>query len=354
MRNADILLHHPYDSFANSVEAFVEQAASDDSVLAIKQALYRTSGDEAGIVASLVKAAEAGKQVVAMVELKARFDEQANIERARMLEQAGAHVVYGLVGLKTHAKVLLVVRQEADGIRRYCHFGTGNYNPKTATTYEDIGILSSDPDLGADLSELFNHLTGYSRPGEYRRLLVAPMHLRDDLLALIRSQAHPGGEITMKINALVDPEMIDELYGASAAGARIDLVVRSICCLRAGVPGLSENVTVRSIVGRYLEHSRILRFGAAGESETTYVVGSADLMPRNLDRRVETMLRITDPRMRARLDEILSINFADDVLAWTLERDGTWHKVATVAAIESQVRFQELSIARAKVHSQDV
>jgi polyphosphate kinase len=322
-------------------------------VLAIKQALYRTSGDEAGIVASLVKAAEAGKQVVALVELKARFDEQANIERARMLEQAGAHVVYGLVGLKTHAKVLLVVRQEADGIRRYCHFGTGNYNPKTATTYEDIGILSSDPDLGADLSELFNHLTGYSRPGEYRRLLVAPMHLRDELIALIRSQAHPGGEITMKINALVDPEMIDELYGASAAGARIDLVVRSICCLRAGVPGLSENVTVRSIVGRYLEHSRILRFGAAGEPETTYVVGSADLMPRNLDRRVETMLRITDPRMRARLDEILSINFADDVLAWTLERDGTWHKVPTVAAIESQVRFQELAIARAKVHSQD-
>jgi polyphosphate kinase len=353
MRNADILLHHPYDSFANSVEAFVEQAASDDSVLAIKQALYRTGGDEAGIVASLVKAAEAGKQVVAMVELKARFDEQANIERARMLEQAGAHVVYGLVGLKTHAKVLLVVRQEADGIRRYCHFGTGNYNPKTATTYEDIGILSSDPDLGADLSELFNHLTGYSRPGEYRRLLVAPMHLRDELLALIRSQARPGGEITMKINALVDPEMIDELYDASAAGARIDLVVRSICCLRAGVPGLSENVTVRSIVGRYLEHSRILRFGAAGDAETTYVVGSADLMPRNLDRRVETMLRITDPRMRARLDEILSINFADDVLAWTLERDGTWHKVPTVAAIESQVRFQELAIARAKVHSQD-
>ncbi len=353
MRNSDILLHHPYDSFANSVEAFVEQAASDPSVLAIKQALYRTGGDEAGIVASLVKAAEAGKQVVAMVELKARFDEQANIERARMLEQAGAHVVYGLVGLKTHAKVLLVVRQEADGIRRYCHFGTGNYNPKTATTYEDIGILSSDPDLGADLSELFNHLTGYSRPGEYRRLLVAPMHLRAELLDLIRSQARPGGEITMKINALVDPEMIDELYGASAAGARVDLVVRSICCLRAGVPDLSENIRVRSIVGRYLEHSRILRFGPAGDAETNYVVGSADLMPRNLDRRVETMLRITDPRMRARLDEILSINFADDVLAWTLERDGTWHKVEAVAGIESQVRFQELAVARAKVHSQD-
>ncbi len=351
MRNGDILLHHPYDSFANSVEAFVEQAASDDSVLAIKQALYRTSGDEAGIVASLVKAAEAGKQVVAMVELKARFDEQANIERARMLEQAGAHVVYGLVGLKTHAKVLLVVRQEPDGIRRYCHFGTGNYNPKTATTYEDLGVLSSDPDLGADLSELFNHLTGYSKPGEYRRLLVAPMHLRDALRDLIRGQARPDGEIVMKINALVDSDMIDELYAASDAGARIDLVVRSICCLRAGVPGLSENITVRSLVGRYLEHSRIIRFGRAGEPETEYVVGSADLMPRNLDRRVEAMLRVTDARIRARLDEILTINFADDVLAWTLANDGTWHKVETTVGIESQVRFQELAVARAKVHS---
>jgi polyphosphate kinase len=353
IRSGDVLLHHPYDSFANSVEAFVEQAASDDAVLAIKQALYRTGGDEAGIVASLVKAAEAGKQVVALVELKARFDEQANIERARMLEQAGAHVVYGLVGLKTHAKVLLVVRQEADGIRRYCHFGTGNYNPKTATTYEDLGVLSSDPDLGSDLSELFNHLTGYSRPGEYRRLLVAPMHLRDELRDLIRGQARPDGVITMKINALVDDEMIDELYAASAAGARIDLVVRSICCLRAGVPGLSDNITVRSIVGRYLEHSRIIRFGIPGDPDAEYVIGSADLMPRNLDRRVEAMLRITDPRMRARLDEILAINFEDDVLAWTLERDGTWHKVETVAGIESQVRFQELAVARAKVRTPD-
>ncbi|MDQ1383331.1 MAG: polyphosphate kinase [Actinomycetota bacterium] len=351
MRNGDVLLHHPYDSFANSVEAFVEQAASDDSVLAIKQALYRTGGDEAGIVASLVKAAEAGKQVVALVELKARFDEQANIERARMLEQAGAHVVYGLVGLKTHAKVLLVVRQEADGIRRYCHFGTGNYNPKTATTYEDLGVLSSDPDLGSDLSELFNHLTGYSRPGEYRRLLVAPMHLRDDLRDLIRGQAHPDGEIVMKINALVDSEIIDELYAASNAGAHVHLVVRSICCLRAGVPGLSENITVRSIVGRYLEHSRIIRFGKASDEETVYVIGSADMMPRNLDRRVEAMLRITDPRMRARLDEILSINFADDVLAWSLEADGTWHKAEPVADIESQVRFQELAVARSKVRA---
>jgi polyphosphate kinase len=347
----DVLLHHPYDSFANSVEAFVEQAASDDAVLAIKQALYRTSGDEAGIVASLVKAAEAGKQVVALVELKARFDEEANIERARMLEQAGAHVVYGLVGLKTHAKVLLVVRLESDGIRRYCHFGTGNYNPKTATTYEDLGVLSSDPDLGSDLAELFNHLTGYSRPGEYRRLLVAPMHLRDELRSRIRRQARPDGEIVMKLNALVDPEMIDELYAASEAGAKVQLIVRSICCLRSGVPGLSENITVRSIVGRYLEHSRIIRFGKVTDENVEYLIGSPDLMPRNLDRRVEAMLRVTDPRMRARLEEILTIVLADDVLAWTLEPDGTWRKVETVEGIESQVRFQELAIARAKVRA---
>src|SRR4051812_43470430 len=215
LRHGDVLVHHPYESFANSVELFVEQAARDPNVLAIKQTLYRTGGDEAGIVSSLAKAAEAGKQVVALVELKARFDEQANIERARMLEQAGAHVVYGLVGLKTHAKILLVVRQESDGIRRYCHVGTGNYNPKTATTYEDLGVLSSDPELGADLSELFNYLTGYSRPGEYQRLIVAPMHLREDLRQLIRSQAHEGGVIAMKMNALVDSELIDELYLAS-------------------------------------------------------------------------------------------------------------------------------------------
>jgi polyphosphate kinase len=353
MRNSDVLVHHPYDSFANSIELFVAQAARDPHVLAIKQTLYRTGGDEAGIVASLAKAAEAGKQVVALVELKARFDEQANIERARMLEQAGAHVVYGLVGLKTHAKILLVVRQEPDGIRRYCHVGTGNYNPKTATTYEDLGVLSSDPELGADLSELFNHLTGYSRPGEYHRLIVAPLHLRPQFRELIRSQAHEGGVITMKMNALVDSEMIDELYLASHAGASIDLIVRGICCLRAGVPGLSENITVRSIVGRYLEHSRIFRFGRSGTPDAQYMIGSADLMPRNLDGRVEAMLRVTDPRMRARLDEILAINLADDVLAWTLERDGTWRKVPTVDGVESQVRFQELATARAKVRTSD-
>jgi polyphosphate kinase len=351
LRHGDLLVHHPYDSFAATVEQFVAQAARDDNVLAIKQTLYRTGGDEAGIVASLVKAAEAGKQVVALVELKARFDEQANIERARMLEQAGAHVVYGLVGLKTHAKILLVVRQEPDGIRRYCHVGTGNYNPKTATSYEDLGVLSSDPDLGSDLSELFNHLTGYSRPGEYRRLIVAPMHLRGALRDLIRSQARPGGRITMKMNALVDSEMIDDLYAAGAAGARVDLIVRSISCLRAGVQGLSENITVRSIVGRYLEHSRIFRFGPVGADGTEYLIGSPDLMPRNLDRRVEAMLRVADARMRTRLDEILAINLADDVLSWTLEPDDTWRKVATSKDLESHVRFQDLAIARASLRT---
>jgi polyphosphate kinase len=348
MRSADVLVHHPYDSFAASIESFVAQAATDPAVLAIKQTLYRTGGDEAGIVASLVKAAEAGKQVVALVELKARFDEQANIERARMLEQAGAHVVYGLVGLKTHAKILLVVRQEADGIRRYCHVGTGNYNPKTAVLYEDIGILSAEPELGADLSELFNHLTGYSQPAEYGRLLVAPEQLRPSLVDLIRSQARPDGTITMKMNSLVYDELIDELYAASAAGAQVQLIVRGICCLRAGVPGLSEHITVRSIVGRYLEHSRIFRFGDRTDPDVQYVIGSADLMPRNLDRRVEAMLRVTDPRSRDRLDEILELNLADDTLAWQLEPDGRWRRVPTTVGIESHERFQELALARAK------
>ena len=353
MRGGDILLHHPYDSFSTTVEAFVAQAARDPKVLAIKQTLYRTGGDEAGIVASLAKAAETGKQVVALVELKARFEEQANIERARMLEQAGAHVVYGLVGLKTHAKILLVVRQEQDGIHRYCHVGTGNYNPKTAVLYEDLGVLSDDDELGDDISELFNHLTGYSRPREYGKLLVAPTHLRDAWVTLIRGQARPGGVITMKMNALVDAEMIDELYAASAAGARVDLVVRGICCLRPGVPGLSERITVRSIVGRYLEHSRIFRFGVPGQDDTEYVIGSADMMPRNLDRRVEAMLRVSDSRSRARLDEILELNFADDVLAWSLEPDGTWVKVANDNGLDAQVALQELAVARTKARTVD-
>ncbi len=350
LETGDVLVHHPYDSFATSVEAFIDQAARDPRVLAIKQTLYRTANPESGIVRSLIAAAEAGKQVVVLVELKARFDEQANIERARALEEAGAHVVYGLVGLKTHAKILLVVRQEHGGIRRYCHVGTGNYNPQTATLYEDVGLLSADPDLGADLTELFNHLTGYSRGAPYRKLLVAPATMRGALVERIRREAARTGDkaITMKMNSLVDPEVIDELYAASQAGTRVDLVVRGICCLRPGVDGLSDNIRVRSIVGRFLEHSRIYRFGA-DPTTAEHWIGSADLMPRNLDRRVETLVPVLDDRLRARLDEILTVELADDVLAWELGPDGSWRKLPTVAGVDSQRELRTLAIQRAHV-----
>ncbi|MDQ1433006.1 MAG: polyphosphate kinase [Actinomycetota bacterium] len=350
LRSTDVLVHHPYDSFATSVEQFVEQAAADPHVLAIKQTIYRTAGAESALVGSLVKAAEQGKQVVALVELKARFDEQANIARARVLEEAGVHVVYGLVGLKTHAKVLLVVRQESDGIRRYCHVGTGNYNPRTAHLYEDLGLLSADPDLGADLTDLFNHLTGYSHQGTYRKLLVAPSHLRRELAERIEHQAGLGteGRIILKMNSLVDPAIIDMLYDASQRGVQIDLVVRGICCLRPQVPGLSENIRVRSILGRFLEHSRVYRFGADPET-AEYLIGSADLMPRNLDHRVEALVPVTDPRLRARLAQMLELNLGDDTLAWELLADGTWHKIPTVAGISTHRALQELAVARAHI-----
>jgi len=350
LRSTDVLVHHPYDSFATSVEAFVKQAASDPRVLAIKQTIYRTAGAESGIVQSLVDAAREDKQVVALVELKARFDEQANIERARILEEAGVHVVYGLVGLKTHAKILLVVRQDEDGvIRRYCHVGTGNYNPKTATLYEDLGLLTCDPDVGTDLTELFNHLTGYSRPTRYRRLLVAPESVRSGLRDRIRGEAAkgPGGRIILKMNSLVDADLIDDLYDASAAGTPIDLIVRGICCLRPQVEGLSENIHVRSILGYYLEHSRIYRFGADAET-AEYLIGSADWMPRNLDRRVEALCAVTAAPLRARLAEILEVNLADDVLAWELATDGSWRKVPTVVGVDTHVRLRELAEERAR------
>jgi polyphosphate kinase len=349
LRQGDVLVHHPYDSFATSVEAFIEQASRDPHVLAIKQTLYRTAGPDSRLVRSLIRAAERGKQVVTLVELKARFDEQANIERAQLFEEAGIHVVYGLVGLKTHAKIQLVVRQEPDGIRRYCHVGTGNYNPKTATTYEDLGLMSADPDLGADLTELFNYLTGYSRQSDYRKLIVAPVTIRPELVKRIERQAAlgPAGRITMKMNSLVDPELIDALYSASQAGTPIDLVVRGICCLHAGVPGLSETIRVRSIVGRFLEHSRIFRFGPDPHT-AEYLIGSADLMPRNLDRRVEALVPVTAGPLRDRLDEILSIDLADDTQAWELANDGTWRRVSGTRGVNAHRRLQDLAVQRAR------
>ena len=345
LRAGDVLVHHPYDSFSSSVEAFVEQAARDPAVLAIKQTMYRTSTQESPIIRALIRAAELGKQVVALVELKARFDEEANITYARELEQAGVHVVHGVVGLKTHAKISLVVRREAAGVRRYAHVGTGNYNPVTARLYEDMGLLTADPEIGADLTDLFNLLTGYSRQREYRRLLVAPEYLRPEMLELIRGQAREGGRIVLKMNALVDPDMVDSLYEASQAGAEIDLIVRGICCLRPGIPGLSERITVRSLVGRYLEHSRIFRFGE--RAEATHYIGSADLMQRNLDRRVEALVPVADPSLAARLDEVLDVLMQDDMLSWTLGADGTWTKVRGERGIDAQQRLQELAVERA-------
>jgi polyphosphate kinase len=345
IRDGDILVHHPYDSFSASVEAFVEQAAIDPDVLAIKQTLYRTSS-ESPIIHALVRAAEAGKQVVALVELKARFDELANITFAKTLETAGVHVVYGVVGLKTHAKTCLVVRRENGGMRRYAHIGTGNYNPTTARLYEDLGLLTADDDLGADLTDLFNVLTGYSRQREYHKLLVAPVTMRPELEALIRREMnHDDGSIVLKMNALVDPDLIDTLYEASQAGVQIDLLVRGICCLRPSVPGLSEGVRVRSIVGRFLEHSRIYRFGSESRG-FDHLIGSADLMPRNLDRRVEALTPVEDPSLRERLNEILRVVLDDDELAWELDGEGVWHKVPPARGINAHRTLQELAVAR--------
>jgi polyphosphate kinase len=350
LRDGDVLVHHPYDSFRGSVEAFIERSARDPDVLAIKQTLYRTSADSP-IVRALIGAAEAGKQVVALVELKARFDEQANIEWARALEEAGVHVVYGIVGLKTHAKICLVVRRERSGIRRYAHVGTGNYNPITADLYEDVGLLTSDPAVGADLTDLFNLLTGYSRQRDYRNLLVAPMTLRQRIRRLIEREAgQDDGWIVLKMNSLVDPEMIDALYEASQTGTKIDLLVRGICCLRPGVEGLSETITVRSIVGRFLEHSRIFRFGTEARGFEHYI-GSADLMPRNLDRRVEAAVPVTDPGLQARLDEILDIELAEDVLGWELQPDATWRKVPARDGVDAQWRLMTLARERAGAES---
>ena len=324
LREGDVLVHHPYQSFSTTVQRFIEQAAADPDVLAIKQTLYRTSGDSP-IVNALIEAADAGKQVVALVELKARFDEQANIKWARALEDAGVHVVYGLVGLKTHCKTCLVVRREGSTIRRYCHIGTGNYNPKTARLYEDVGLLTAAPDIGADLTDLFNSLTGYSRKVGYRNLLVAPEGIRKGILDRIQREveAHRGGgngHIRVKANAIVDEQIIDGLYRASQAGVRVEVVVRGICALRPGVEGFSENIAVRSILGEFLEHSRVMHFGAIDECW----IGSADMMHRNLDRRVEVMTQVRDRRLTDYLDEVFTSAMHPSTRCWELGPDGHW------------------------------
>ena len=323
IRQGEILLHHPYESFTSSVVNFLENAARDPHVLAIKQTLYRTSGDSP-IVEALIEAAEAGKQVLAVIEIRARFDEQANVRWARKLESVGVHVVYGLMGLKTHAKLSLVVRDEPTGIRSYCHIGTGNYNPKTARMYEDLGILSSDQELTDDLSKLFNQLSGFAPQSSYARLLVAPRTLRSGLIEKIDQEilnakdGMPSG-IQLKLNSLLDEEFVEKLYEASHAGVPVDLVIRGICALKPGVPGLSENIKVRSILGRFLEHSRIFHFTNAGEDE--YWIGSADLMGRNLNRRVESLVRIDKKSHKEYLQEILDLGLSDEVSSWHLKDD---------------------------------
>ena len=345
LKQRDVLLHHPYHSFATSVQRFIEQAAADPTVLAIKQTLYRTSGDSP-IIDALIDAAQAGKQVLALVEIKARFDEQANIAWARKLERAGCHVVYGLIGLKTHCKLSLVVRDEPDSLRRYCHIGTGNYNPKTARMYEDVGLLTANPVITDDVARLFNHLSGMGQERDYRRLLVAPHGIRRGLLEFIDDEiehqraGRPAG-IRMKVNSIVDEAVTDALYRASQAGVSVDLWVRGICTVKAGVPGLSENIRVRSILGRFLEHSRLFWFANGGQPRVG--LGSTDLMHRNLDRRVEVLVSITNPRHIGQIEEWFDMAFDEGTASWWLEPDG-WTQRTADAEGEPLLDMQEALI----------
>jgi polyphosphate kinase len=334
IRRQDILLHHPYDSFLPVVD-FIRVAAVDPGVVAIKQTLYRV-GTNSPVVRALMKARESHKQVAALVELKARFDEESNIAWARALERRGVHVVYGMLGLKTHCKVALVVRKEPDGLRRYVHLGTGNYNVVTSTAYTDIGLLTCDPDFGADVTDLFNYLTGYSLQRNYRRLLVAPVNMRERMLALIDRETAYGhdGHLIFKMNALTDDRIIKALYRASQAGVRVDLLVRGMCCLRPGVPGVSDNIRVISIVGRFLEHSRIYWFRNGGDDDAEVYLGSADMMPRNLIRRVEVLFPVLDPSLRQRLREVLDVYLADNVKARILQPDGAYARVSPAPSAE--------------------
>ncbi len=354
IRQGDILVHHPYDSFATSVERFVEQAVADPDVLAIKQTVYRTS-DDSPLVPSLIRASERGKQAVCMVELKARFDEEANIHWAKSLEEAGVHVVYGIPGLKTHVKAILVARREGDRVREYVHIGTGNYHPKTARLYTDFGLFTADAGIGADVAEMFNFLTGYGRPAEYRKMLVSPTTMRDRVIEEIEAtvESHLAGEearIALKMNSLVDARCIRALYEASQAGLRIDLNVRGICCLRPQVPGVSENIRVVSVVGRFLEHSRVYAFQRGEESSV--FMGSADLMPRNLDSRVELVAPVEAPELRAELLDVLERCFADETNAWDLDSNGAWTRRVPVADEPRSVQeeLRERHAARTAEH----
>ena len=329
LADRDVLVHHPYESFATSVQRFIEEAAADPDVLAIKQTLYRTAGSP--IVSALIEAAERGKQVVVLIEIKARFDESANIAWARTLEKAGCHVVYGLAGLKTHCKLCLVVRDEGEHLKQYVHVGTGNYNPITARIYEDLGLFTADPELAAEVAHLFNYITGYSRDKRYRCLLVAPHRMRDRMIGMIEREAQLStperpGHIIMKMNNLSDDGIVDALYDASQRGVKVDLIVRSICTLRPGVKNLSRNITVRSIVGRFLEHSRLYYFENGGEPQV--YVGSPDMMPRNLDTRVEALAVVKAPELREQLKLALDLALSDNALAWSLDRHGRWSKIA--------------------------
>jgi polyphosphate kinase len=349
IREEDILLHHPYESFTDSVEVFIAQAADDPKVVGIKQTLYRTSGDSP-VVGSLIRAAEHGKQVVALVELKARFDEAANIEWAKTLEDAGVHVVYGIVGLKTHSKTALVVRSEGATTNRYVHIATGNYNSKTARNYEDFGMLTCNPDIAHDIGELFNFLTGFARHGEYSKIIVSPISTRIRIVELINQQRDLGaqGRISLKANGLTDPTIIDALYEASAAGVEIRLEVRTLCCLRPGVAGLSERITVHSLVGEFLEHSRVFIFGRRGEKPFSVYIGSADLMERNLDRRVEVLVPIEDPTLQEELLEAFEITWRDDLFTWVLGTDRRWRRLQPVNEFSAQAEFKRLALARSR------
>jgi polyphosphate kinase len=349
VREGDILLHHPYESFSDSVEIFIDQAARDPDVVAIKQTLYRTSGDSP-IVASLIHAAEQGKQVVALVELKARFDEAANIEWAKALEDSGVHVVYGIVGLKTHCKTALVVRNEGEATTRYVHIASGNYNSKTARNYEDFGLLTSDPAITRDVGELFNFLTGFSKNGNYEKIVVSPFFVRERMVELIALQRDRGveGQILMKTNGLTDPTVIDALYEASSAGVEIRLEVRTLCCLRPGVAGLSENITVHSLVGEFLEHSRLFIFGRPGEESFSIYMGSADMMERNLDRRVEVLVPIEATSLQNDVLEAFDVTWRDDCFTWVLGTDRRWRRLQSVNEFSAQSEFKRRATQRSR------